>query len=369
MIETYGTDAVRMGLCSSATHAPQIDLDRRRFEEFKNFANKIWNGARFVFQNIEDLSSEAFSQGIDDSALFLEDRWILSLLNRTVRDVNQHLSLYAFDKAALTSYDFFWKEFCAYYLELAKPVLFGKSGSQLQRETKQKILITVLGAALRLLHPMAPFITEELFQILKAKFSYIAPAAGIDPYTQETLHAFAAKACIVAPYPQVICAEDIDPAIEETFAFLDQIVHAVRTIRADMQLSPQTPTDLIFLAPAAEPQRTLIESNQLIVQALVRTQGIVFTDAEQELPFSASTIVGNIKIIIPLPEAFKEKEKLRLVKEKEKLIQQQNQLRTQLSNAPFIEKAPPHVVEKLKVALTQSEAALSEVMQKLTFLS
>src|SRR5262249_33065665 len=118
IIETYGTDAMRMGLCASATHARQIDLDRRRFEEFKNFANKIWNGALFVFHNIEDLSLDTFATGIDLPSLALEDRWILSLLNRIVRDVNRELGQYAFDKAALLSYDFFWKEFCAYYVEL-----------------------------------------------------------------------------------------------------------------------------------------------------------------------------------------------------------------------------------------------------------
>lgn len=369
IIETYGTDAMRMGLCASATLARQIDLDRRRFEEFKNFANKIWNGARFVFQNIEDLSGKACAMGIDLAALRVEDRWILSLLNRTIHDVNQHLSAYAFDKAALTNYDFFWKEFCAYYVELVKPILFGKAGTPSDRTTKQKILSVVLCAIVRLLHPMAPFITEELFHLLKHQFSHAEPQSGSDVYTQEMLQALSAPACIVAPYPQVIRKEDINPDIEEAFACIDRIVHAVRTIRADMQLPPGTPTDVIIVAPSTEPERRLIEENHIILQALLRSSTISFAEQEEDLAFSASAIVGNLKVIIPLPQAFKEKELVRLVKEKEKLIDQQNQLRTQLANQSFLEKAPSHLVEKLKNTLAQAEIALEEVVKKLTLLT
>lgn len=368
IIETYGTDAMRLGLCASPTQARQIDLDRRRFEEFKNFANKIWNGARFVFQNIEDLSVEEFAKGIDMDSLALEDRWILSLLNRTIREVNLNLSSYAFDKAASTSYDFFWKEFCAYYVELVKPVLFGKAGSPSARIIKQKILTVVLCAITRLLHPMAPFITEELFQMLRTKFSKPESSAHCDAYTKATLTALSSPACIVAPYPEVIREEDINSAIEETFAFIDQVLHTVRTIRADMQLPPNTPTDLIIQASATDPQRQLIESNQMIIQALVRTPVILFTDTEQNLALSASAIVGNLKVIIPLPQAFKEKECVRLMKEKEKLIEQQNQLRGQLANTAFLEKAPAHLVEKLKTNLSHAESGLEEVMKKLLLL-
>ena len=123
IIDQYGTDAMRMALCASATQAREIDLDRRRFEEFKNFANKVWNGARFVFLNLEGdpaqgtqaLTAEEFSKGLDKNLFSLEDKWILSALNRTVRDVNTKLQAYMFDQSALEAYDFFWKELCAYY--------------------------------------------------------------------------------------------------------------------------------------------------------------------------------------------------------------------------------------------------------------
>jgi valyl-tRNA synthetase len=365
IIDSYGTDAMRMGLCASATQARQIDLDRRRFEEFKNFINKIWNGARFVFLNIEGLSVETFTKGLDLDSLALEDRWILSLLNRTIQDVNQHLTGYAFDRAAITAYDFFWKEFCAYYVELVKPILFGKLGTTLQKETKQKILCIILCNAIRLMHPMAPFITEELFQMLKAKLSGFTDKEKADPYTLETIHALLSPACIVAAYPKVIRQNDINPHIENTFAFLDEVIRTVRNIRAEMQLPPGTVTDLHVHSSPQDPQRILVESNLGIIQALVRTQSIIFSQEEKKVQFSASSIVGNLKLVIPLPQELKEKEKVRLVKERDKYIVQQNNLREQLANSAFLEKAPPQLIEKLKNSLMQTEKELNETMRKL----
>lgn len=366
IIDSYGTDAMRMALCSNTTGARQIDLDRRRFEEYKNFANKVWNGARFVFMNLETLSAESLSHGLDTNLLTLEDRWILSLLNRTIEDVNQSLTDYAFDRAASRAYEFFWKEFCAYYVELCKPYLFGKAGTPQQKENKQKLLLIILCNSLRLLHPMAPFITEELFQVLKAKFPDVKPAQNGDAYTAETLTALQSRACIIAPYPRVISKQDIQPSIEADFAFVDQILHAIRNIRAEMQINPGTPTDLIFVGSPQDLKP--IQQNTTMLQALVRVQNISFLNDEKPFPLSASAIVGNIKVIIPLPEEMKEKEKLRLRKEEEKLIQQQNAARTQLANDDFVQKAPPALVDKIRANLAQSEKALEEVMKKLGML-
>jgi valyl-tRNA synthetase len=363
IIDTYGTDAMRMALCASATHARQIDLDRRRFEEFKNFTNKIWNGARFVFLNIETLSEESFSKGLKINDLKLEDRWILSLLNRTIQNTVTHLKDYAFDKAATTAYDFFWKEFCAYYVELVKPILFGKVGTPEELETKQKILCIVLCSIIRLIHPMAPFITEELFSKLKEKFPSTAANKGVDPYTKEMLQALASSACIVAPYPTVLRKEDMNEEIEATFAFLDEIIRTIRHIRAEMQLPPGTSTDLYVVASLK--QSEVLKAHLSLVKALVRLNTVSFVQVEPESALSANALVGNLKLVIPLPEEYKEKEKLRLVKEKEKIIGEQNRLRTQLANTDFINKAPTALVEKLKNALQHAEKELFETMKKL----
>lgn len=365
IIESYGTDAMRMALCASATQARQIDLDRRRFEEFKNFTNKIWNGARFVLMNVEDLTKEALAKGIESSLLTLEDRWILSLLNRITEQVDAHLSAYAFDKAALASYDFFWKEFCAYYVELVKPFLFKKAGTPEQRENKQKILLVILCHVVRLLHPMAPFITEELFQTLKAKFG--GASSTHDPYTRSTCEALSAKACAVAPYPKVVEKKDIDAKIEERFAHLDSIIHAIRNIRAEMQLPPGTATDLIIIGSEKEVQ--VVRENQTAVQALVRIQRIEFEEKEKSVPFSASALVGAIKLIIPLPQEMREKERVRLTKERDRLVALENKTRAQLANPQFVERAPKELVEKLKATITQTEKELAEVAKKLAELA
>jgi len=365
IIDSYGTDAIRMALCASATQARQIDLDRRRFEEFKNFANKVWNGARFVFMNVESLSSSQLQNGLDVQLLSLEDRWILSLLNRTIQSVNEHLNAYAFDHAALTAYDFFWKEFCAYYVEMVKPFLFDKMGTPAQKENKQKILVIILCNAIRLIHPMAPFISEELFQLLKQKFPFSSFSSQADPYTLETLNALSSPACIKAPFPQVIVKEDIAPEVEKTFAFINEIIYAIRNIRAEMQLPPGVATDLIIEAAASEPQMQLVSENLSIIQALIKIQTVQLKQQAEVPPFSAEALVGPLKLIIPLPAEFREKEKIRLHKEKEKLIEKQNAARAQLANEAFVQKAPVQLVDKIKQNLAQSEVELQEVMAKL----
>jgi valyl-tRNA synthetase len=357
MIHSFGADAMRMALTASTTHARQIDLDGRRFEEFKNFANKVWNGARFVFMNLESLE---MGSGIDPHLLTLEDKWMLSRLNRIIEEVNASLKEYSFDKAALSAYDFFWKEFCAYYVELTKPVLFGKAGTPADKSNKQKILLVVLCNAVRLLHPIAPFITEELFQLIKKQFS---SGHTKDPYTRETLEALQAPACIVAPYPKVIREIDIDGAIEEEFAAVDQLVHAIRNIRAEMQVPPGTPTALHIVGPQG--QLAFAEKHQAILKALVRLEQITFNEKEVPLPFASTTMVGDLKLIIPLPVEMIEREKHRLTKERDKLIEQQQGARIKLGNPDFMMKAPPQLVEKLQISLQQAERDLYEISQKL----
>jgi valyl-tRNA synthetase len=366
IIDSFGTDAMRMALCASATQARQIDLDRRKFEEFKNFANKVWNGARFVFMNIESLSAESFGKGLDVSLFTLEDQWILSLLNKTIADVHTHLADYSFDKAATTAYDFFWKDLCAYYLELSKPILSGKTGSQELKENKQKILCILLASVLRLLHPMTPFITEELFSHLKEKFSDIQVSESADAYTKETAEAFCASCCMKASYPKVLRPEDINNAIEKTFAFMDSLVHAVRNIRAEMQLPPSAVTDVYIVGDADDERWISANKNKSILEGLVKIQKLTFCQAKPNESFCAEALLDGLKVVVPLPHEMKEKEKVRLTKEKEKLIVQRDGLRGKLSSNEFCEKAPKEVVNKLTSQVELLEKQLNECEAKLT---
>lgn len=358
IIDAFGADAMRMALAASTTHSRQIDLDRRRFEEFKNFANKVWNGARFVFMNLEGLE---MGDGINLDQLNLEDRWMISRLNRIIAEVNASLHEFAFDKASLAAYDFFWKEFCAYYVELVKPTLFGKRGSAENKSNKQKILLVVLCCAVRLLHPMAPFITEELFQLLKKRFPAFVETQ--DPYTQEALQALQAPGCIVAPYPKVIRETDIDLGVEEEFAAIDQMVHAIRNIRAEMQVSPGTATALYVVGP--EKELAFVRKNQPILEALVRLESLSLVSQEPALSLASTAMVGELKITIPLPAEMREKERARLTKEQEKLSQQEQATRARLANPDFAAKAPLELVDKLRAQLEQMEKDLVEIAKKL----
>lgn len=373
IIEEYGTDAMRMALCASATQAREIDLDRRRFEEFKNFANKIWNGARFVFMNLEGdaaqgttpLTAEEFSAGLSEDLLGLEDRWILSTLNRTVRDVNAKLAAYLFDQSALEAYEFFWKEFCAYYLEIVKPVLFGKAGTAAERKNKQKILVIVLSQAIRLMHPMAPFITEELFQLLKTRLSRVQEIPNVDLYTAESIKALQSRACIVAPYPQVIRESDINPAIEATFNFVGRVVYVIRNMRGEMKIPPATPTDMHILGAENDPNFTIVRDYRHIIAALVRTNAVEMHTQEPKIGFSSTGVLEGLKIIIPIPDQMLQQEKTRLLKEKERLTANLAKIDLQLNNEEFVKNAPPALIEKQKQLQQQVQQELSAVSEKL----
>lgn len=364
--EHFGTDAMRMALCASATHAPQIDLDRRRFEEWKNFANKVFNGARFVLMHLEGLSKETLAEGLLLDALALEDRWILSRLNRTIQDVTHSLQTYAFDKAAMAAYDFFWKEFCAYYVELVKPTLFGKIAGHDRKETKQKLLLVLLTTTLRLMHPMAPFITEALFGLLKPLSEGVPLSDSLDPYTRDALLALQSPACMVAPFPTLFRTEDIRPEIEKSFALLDQAVHAVRMIRNEMKIPPTLLTDLYLVAPSDEPSRQLLQEHQEILKVLAKIGAVHSACTPPALPFSASQMLSNVVLLIPLPEELKTLEKARLAKEREKLDLEHQRLTQQLANAEFLHKAPRPLVEQLRQKQADAKRRAEEITKRLS---
>ena len=355
MIHSYGADAMRTALAASASHNSQIDLDLRRFEEYKHFVNKIWNGTRFIFMNLT-LSSQNLMEGL--GSLLLEDQWILSLLNRTIKQMNLHLKAYHFDRTVTCFYHFFWDNFCAYYLELSKPSLLAKNAAA---QNKEKILIIVLLVSIRLIHPIAPFISEEIFHLLKKHFSHLSPASP-DPYTKEAIDALLTQACIVAPYPQVICKKDIDPQIEEMFTCLSEIICAIRNIRTTMQLPPHIATD-IFMSGETK----WIEAHQHIISSLVRIN-VLHCHSQEPPGFSSSILVRNIKITIPLPQELQEQEKLRLHKEREKLEKQVTALKIQLNNLDFINRAPQSLVSKRQHALKDAQHHLQEIITQLSSL-
>lgn len=376
MIDQYGTDAMRIAITSSATHSRQIDLDRRRFDEYKNFANKVWNATRFILQNLDgnedkgltELTSKNFAKGLDRSLFTLEDNWILSKVNKTIVKENEYLETLQFDKAATLPYDFFWNDFCSNYLELVKPVLFGNEGSNKLRENKQKLLVIILLDVVRLLHPIAPFITEEIFQLLKNRFETIDIDPSSDMYTQKTINALKKEACIIAPYPGLLDPKDIMEDAESDFSYIEEIIRSIRNIRMEMKIPLPEKTDIYFYSKDKEKLK-LITKNKSMISALVKVDNIIFADDEKAIPKLGSTsIVDSIKIMIPLPKNLQSAEKKRLEKEKEKLQTQFLSLQARLENKEFLEKAPTEVVENIKSQEKKLKAQLEEIESKIKYI-
>jgi valyl-tRNA synthetase len=372
VIDAYGADAMRMGLCVSSPQSREIDLDRRRFEEFRNFTNKIWNGARFVFlhldgdkeHNTSSLTAEEFNKGLNENLLSLEDRWILSLLHRTVVRVNQMLAAYQFDQATGDAYKFFWNDFCSFYVEIAKPTLFGKQGTPEIRTNKQKLLVIILSQILRLLHPMAPFITEELFQHLKTRLEGLCIHSDIDLYSQEAIRALSSPACMVAPYPQIIKEGDLNPSIEEAFAFVEKVVYTLRNIRGEMRVPSTTAIEIQIIGSPQDTLYLFLQEHQSVITALVRTKEMLFLTEEPKEGFGCMAVVDSLKIRVSLSEELVQQEKARLSKEKERLEAVIDRLRKQLESTEFVKNAPADFVDKQRETFQQNKKEYEEVMQK-----
>lgn len=364
IINEYGSDAMRITLASSVTHSRQIDLDRRRFEEYKNFANKIWNATRFILLNLEDLTCEELEKGLQKELFTLDDAWLFSRLNKTIKIVSEKMESYDFDEMTKAIYTFFWDEFCAYYLELCKPYLFGKEGSSLVRANKQKILLITLISSIRLMHPIAPFITEEIFSKCRALYGAIRHSS--EPYTSDLIKTLLAKSIMIAPYPEVIDPSAISSDVEANFTLFNEIIYAIRNIRAEMQIPPKTAVAVYLEIPDEEMTR-LIEKEKAMISALVRIESLTFGAPQKEdIARSATAIVQGIKILIPLPKELQDKEKIRLQKELEKLETLIVSLQKKLADESFLSRAPTELVEKTKNTLIDSEKKQSEMKEKLS---
>lgn len=354
IIEEYGADALRFALASRGAHARQIDMDLRRFEECKNFANKIYNGARFVFMHLEDFDPSLFATKSD---FLIEDAWIFSRLSRTLEEVEKAYASYNFDRAAQRSYDFFWNDFCSLYLEIAKPILFGKMGTQEERKAKQKHLALLLLASVRMMHPIAPFLTEEIFSQIKTQLQG-APLDAEEAWTREALLALQSCACIVAPYPSI---QRLDEEAEVSFTFYLELVRETRNIRAEMQIPPGEKSE-VYIEGALSPEQKK-EAKRLLL-SITPTAKVHFVSSLPE-GFGAKASFQNMSLMIPLSEALKAKEKKRLEKEKTKLEGQLTSLEARLQSAEFREKAPAAIVKQQEASLAQAKEHLQETRAKI----
>ncbi len=334
-IQPYGTDALRFTFAALASTGRDIRFDTGRIEGYRNFCNKLWNATRYVLMNTE---GKDVGLGSDEIKLSLADKWIISQLQRVEKEVTTHFETYRFDLAAQTIYEFVWNEYCDWYLEFSKPVLTGNASETLQRGTR-RTLIRVLETILRLLHPIMPFITEELWQ-------KIAPLAGKDGLT-----------IMLQSYPQFEETK-VDLNAETEIAWVKEVILGIRRIRSEMNISPAKQLS-VLVQNGSESDLQKLQNNQSFISTLSRLQNIEFLDSSTMPPESAITLVGEMKILIPLAGLIdKEAELKRLNKEIDKVRKEHDKLSSKLENPNFIEKAPVELVEKEKQRVAELQAAL-----------
>ncbi len=342
VIEKYGTDAVRFTLAAMASPGTDIAFNPQRTEGYRAFANKIWNAARLMFMNVDRAeeagvwslkefarSARSLGRGVAGfQARTLEDRWILSRFNRVAHEVQEALQTYRFHEAAGTIYSFFWGELCDWYLELIKPRLAALTSDAEKAEARQALLnlVSLFEASLRLLSPIMPFITEEIWQAIYD---------GRPPLKSIALAAYPARA-----------AEQEDLAAEEQMAVLQDLIVSVRNIRAELKLEPRQAVPIEVHAP--EDIRKLIDQNRAAVQRLATVESIRFTDQPlARQPNSRSTARFDTRVVYEKKIDVRA-ERVRLQKELERIEKQIETAGRQLGNQGFLTKAPPAVVDGLR---------------------
>jgi valyl-tRNA synthetase len=350
VFDKYGVDATRLTLASVGTSDTR--WNDKQVESYRNFANKIWNAARFTLMNSEGATINPESLNATVAELPLHDRWILSRLNKTARDVREALSGYQFHEAVQTLYHFFWDDFCDWYIELTKADVTSEEATP-QRSAARTRLLTVLEQALRLLHPFMPYITEELWQQL--------PGAGKHLLHQAYQHA--EPTIMLAAYPEVKAGLINDAAEWEMQAVID-LISRVRNIRSEMNIKPSEPIPVLIGSPD-EKLRVVFSANKNQISRLLRASDVSI-EQKLEAPRASAraVLVGGAEVAIPLEGLIDfEQERSRLGKEKEKLRAESSKLEAQLANPQFAERAPAEKVDEIRARIADISQRTSQLDQ------
>tara|TARA_R100000005_G_scaffold96203_1_gene81404 strand:- start:6066 stop:8900 length:2835 start_codon:yes stop_codon:yes gene_type:complete len=339
-LAAYGTDALRFTFCSLASTGRDIKFDIGRIEGYRNFCNKIWNAARYVLMNCEE--QDCGSDASLPLQLSLADRWIVSRLQETADAVANAINHYRFDLASQALYEFIWNEYCDWYLELSKPVLWDEQAAPEQLRGTRHTLITVLETWLRLLHPFMPFITEEIWQ-------RAAPLAGIT-----------GPSIMLQPWPESD-ASAVDSAANADIEWLKAVIVGIRNIRGEMNVPPGRGLALMC-RNGSEQDRERLQDNAGYLKKLARLDSIEWLDTDAQAPVAATGLVGELELLVPLAGLIdRDAELARLGREVEKLEKERGRLQGKLANSNFVDRAPQDVVDKEREKL----AALDQALHKL----
>ncbi len=345
MMDRFGTDAFRFTLAAFTAQGRDVRMSEERIEGYKYFINKIWNATRFSMMNLEDDSAQAVVRREDES---IADRWIKARLNRTVGEVIRGLDEYRFNDATAAVYQFVWHEFCDWYLELVKPVLYGKEDTTARR-TAQKTLIDVLTASLKLLHPFMPFLTEEIWQTLVADGNSIMVSAF--PETDEAMS---------------------DPDAEKEMGLIMDVITRIRNIRGEMNIAPSVKLKVTLAAPADDSRATL-EKGRGFIMNLANLETLSIAGETREPKGAATAVAGPVHVYVFLAGVIDVAgEENRLQKEIARIDKDLAIVSRKLANPEFLAKAAESVVKKEQEkarSLGEKRAALDAALTRLAALS
>jgi len=329
MIDAYGADALRFTLAHMATPGRDVKLDISRIESNRNFMNKIWNAARFVFMNRGDAKPDASIQPNNDV-----NAWILSELNQTAQDVSKALQEYRFNEAATALYGFIWGSYCDWYVEAAKVSLYKDEGAA--KEETQVVMLTVLDAWLRLLHPICPFITETLFQELHGADARLVSDAWVEHYPE-------------------------NPQAKLRMQRIMDMVTAIRSIRGEMNVAPSK--KIHAMIAVTDDMRAELEPQQRVWMSLAKLDTVDWLQADAEVENAALAPLSDVKIFLPLAGLVNVEEELnRVMKTITKLTSDVEKLQKRLSNVKFVNSAPEAVVANVRSDLQEKESKLAELL-------
>ena len=342
-IPAFGTDALRFTFAALASTGRDVRFDLQRIEGYRNFCNKLWNAARYVMMQTED---KDIGLNNPDRELSQADRWIVSRLQSTAAEVAEHYDKYRFDLAAKALYEFTWHEYCDWYLELSKPVLFADDVSDAAKHGTRYTLVAVFESILRLLHPIMPYITEEIWQSIK-------PLLEIN-----------ADTIMMQPYPEADPAL-IDESAQTGMDWAQQFIVGIRKIRSEMDIKPGKALPVLLNNWSANDQQQF-EQYEREIMSLAKIESAEWLTDGSDAPDSATALVGEMQILIPLAGLIdKDAETARLTREIEKINKQLMGVMGRLNNPAFTDKAPANVVAQVQKQADEQQAALDQLQQQL----
>ena len=338
-IDEYGADALRFTFAALATTGRDIRFDLGRIEGYKNFCNKLWNAARYVLMNTETLDD-------GETEFSAADRWIIARLDQTVSAVREHFASYRLDLAAHEMYEFTWHEFCDWYLELSKPVLqTDDASSALQRGTR-KTLIEVLESILRMMHPLVPFVTEEIWQ-------QVAERADIDGDT-----------IMLRPYPDGTDRAPDTSAVDD-IEWVKQFILGIRQIRGEMDISPGKKLP-VLLQGASELDRRRAASHAKLIQVVGRVETVTVLEDAEQAPAAATALLGDMRLLVPMRGLIDVgAERARLDKRMDKVRSDLARTNGKLGNEKFVNNAPAEVVIQERERAREFEKAIDQLTEQL----